>query len=236
MKRTLAIGDIHGCYDALHRLVELVALGDDDLVVALGDYVDRGPDSRRVLEFLMQREANGLLVALRGNHDQMMCQARNDRFKIFSWTAVGGAETIESYLRNSTEQGFSAVPETHWDFLENCCKSFYETETHIFVHAGVNPDLPMEEQDEETLYWQRLSDTGPHCSGKTVICGHTAQDSGVPLTYGHTVCIDTWVYGDGWLTCLDVDSGDFWQARQTSEETRQGNLSQLVPSGAAWPS
>lgn len=235
MKRTLAIGDIHGCYDALRRLVEFVAVTDEDLIVALGDYVDRGPDSKLVVELLMRREANGLLVALRGNHDEMMCAARDDRFKIFSWTAVGGAETIESYLRDSKEAGFEAVPASHWDFLESRCQPYYETETHIFVHAGVDPDLPMEEQNEETLYWQRLSDTGPHCSGKTVICGHTAQDSGVPLSFGHTICIDTWVYGDGWLTCLDVDSGDFWQAKQNSDETRRGNIADLGEDGMQWP-
>ncbi len=227
MKRTLAIGDIHGCYDALRTLVEFVGVTDDDLIVTLGDYVDRGPDSKQVLELLMLRESNGLLIPLRGNHDEMMCAARHDRFQIFPWTAVGGAETIESYLRDSKASGFDAVPDSHWDFLENRCLPYHETETHIFVHAGVDPDLPMEEQEEETLYWRRFADDGPHCSGKVVICGHTAQDSGRPLNFGHSVCIDTWVYGDGWLTCLDVATGDYWQARQFSSETRSGNLADL---------
>ena len=226
-KRLLAIGDIHGCFDALRRLVEFVEVTDEDMIITRGDYVDRGPDSKRVVELLRLREANGKLIALRGNHDHMMCEARDDRHKVFSWTAVGGVDTIESYLRDSSEPGFHAVPASHWDFLENRCRPYYETDTHIFVHAGVDPDLPMEEQDEMTLYWERIADNGPHISAKTVICGHTAQDSGLPLSYGHTICIDTWVYGAGWLTCLDVDSGDFWQARQNSKETRRGNLAEL---------
>lgn len=226
-KRLLAIGDIHGCYDALRRLVEFVDVTDDDLLVTLGDYVDRGPDSKRVVELLRTREANGRLVALRGNHDQMMVDARDDRRKVFPWTAVGGVETIESYLRDSDQPGFASVPDSHWDFIENRCVPYHETDRHIFVHASYDPDLAMEEQDEFTLYWERFADNGPHVSGKTVICGHTAQDSGWPLSIGHSVCIDTWVYGDGWLTCLDVDSGDFWQAKQDTAETRRGNLSEL---------
>ena len=91
----------------------------------------------------------------------------------------------------------------------------------------VNQLVPMDEQEDFTLYWERIHDHGGHVSGKTVICGHTAQDSGVPLNLGHTICIDTWVYGDGWLTCLDVDSGDFWQAQQHSDQTRRGNLAEL---------
>ena len=141
---------------------------------------------------------------------------------------MGGASTIDSYLRDSDKGGFEAVPDSHWEFLENSCVPFFETEHHIFVHAGFDPDQSMEDQDEFTLYWERIADNGPHMSGKTVICGHTAQDSGVPLHLGHTICIDTWVYGDGWLTCLDPESGDYWQARELVDETRRGNVADLL--------
>ena len=71
--------------------------------------------------------------------------------------------------------------------------------------------------------WERFDWINPHRSGKTIICGHTAQHSGEPADVGYAVCIDTWVYGDGWLTCLDVGTGEYWQANQDGE-TRQDQL------------
>src|SRR5436305_15152730 len=94
--RTLAIGDIHGCSRALDALLAAVAPRPDDQLITLGDYVDRGPDSRGVLDRLLALHATGRLVALRGNHDYMMLQARAgvDRFM---WLAFGGRPTLESY-------------------------------------------------------------------------------------------------------------------------------------------
>jgi serine/threonine protein phosphatase 1 len=79
------------------------------------------------------------------------------------------------------------------------------------------------------LYWQKLIPrwSAPHCSGKVMVCGHTAQKTGAPLDLGHAVCIDTYVYGSGWLTCLDVQTGELWQARQTGE-TRTGWLGEAL--------
>jgi serine/threonine protein phosphatase 1 len=73
------------------------------------------------------------------------------------------------------------------------------------------------------LLWEKFGDPPPHISGKTMICGHTPQKSGRPKSVGHAVCLDTWVYGDGWLTCLDVERGNYWQANQRGE-VREGWL------------
>ena len=222
--RTLAIGDIHGCSRALDALLALVAPQPDDQLITLGDYVDRGPDSRGVLERLLALHATGRLVALRGNHDYMMLQARAG-VDSFMWLACGGCETLASYGAEPPEScDLAVVPEAHWEFLGETCIDWYETETHFFVHATVAPDLPLGEQPLYLLHWEKLFEPVAHASGKVMVCGHTRQRSGVPLNLGTAVCIDTGVYEpDGWLTCLEVETGRYWQANQAGQ-TRTGRL------------
>ena len=238
MPRTLAIGDIHGHFEALRLLDELVPFRDDDVLVFLGDYVDRGPHSKAVLDWLIERHALGNMVALLGNHDQMMLEARTDIAMRDSWLRFGGRETLLSYRNEAAENGESRdteyargqahIPDSHYRFLSSNCQLYHEADSHIFVHACVEPDLPLAAHDSDVLLWRKMRNPQPHVSGKTVICGHTAQSSGWPLDAIHTVCIDTWVYGSGWLTCLDVDSGRFWQAKSTGE-TRATSLKDLRP-------
>jgi serine/threonine protein phosphatase 1 len=216
MSRTLAIGDVHGHIRALLALAELVPFREDDKLVFLGDYVDRGPDSKGVIQWLIERHKQGNTIALLGNHDQMMLEAPHDSMMLDMWVRCGGDATLRSY-RVDKPITFDDLPDEHFEFLRSTCQLFHETESHIFVHAGVNPDRPLEQQDEDTLLWKKLRVARPHMSGKTVVCGHTAQSSGLPLDATHSICIDTWVYGNGWLTCLDVDSREFWQARSTGE-------------------
>ena len=221
--RTLAIGDIHGCFTALATLEQFVPFRADDLIVTLGDYVDRGPDSRLVLDWLIAREETGLLVAIKGNHDLMMLDARHDGDTFEEWIRQGGDATLRSYQTGSCIATIQNVPPEHYRFLDECCRSWYEQERHFFVHANAYPDMTLAEQPGFMLYWEHLYDPSPHCSGKSMICGHTSQKSGEPLSYGHTICIDTWACGRGWLTCLDVDSGRYWQANQAGQ-TRGGFL------------
>jgi len=96
------------------------------------------------------------------------------------------------------------------------CAAWFETDDHIFVHASYHPRKKMKKQNSKTLRWQSLNDhiPKPHRSGKTVVCGHSAQREGNILDLGYLVCIDTFIYGGGYLTALDVGSGDFWQANQ----------------------
>lgn len=218
--RTLAIGDIHGCLTALDTLLETLQPRADDLLITLGDYVDRGPDSRGVLDRLIELGQRCRHVAIRGNHDLMMLSARTDLAACEDWLECGGRKTMESYLVEPNWSLLpSAVPEAHWRFLEHTCVPYYETERHFFVHANVYADLPLDLQPDYMLYWEKLSpsQSRPHESGKTMICGHTQQRSGKPLNLGHAICIDTWAYGDGWLTCLDVETGMYWRANQRGE-------------------
>jgi serine/threonine protein phosphatase 1 len=218
--RTLAIGDIHGCLTALDALLDVVEPQPDDLVVTLGDYVDRGPDSKGVLDRLIELHGRCRLVALKGNHELMMLAACVDLDHFREWLACGGTQALASYGAAREFETFAQhVPAEHWRFLENQCLPFHQIDTHFFVHANVYPDIPLAEQPDHMLYWEHLVEawSRPHESGKIMICGHTQQRSGQPLNLGHAVCIDTWAYGDGWLTCLDVETGMYWRANQRGE-------------------
>jgi serine/threonine protein phosphatase 1 len=230
--RTLAIGDIHGCLRALDALLAAAAPGPEDQLITLGDYVDRGPDARAVLDRLLELHAGGRLVALLGNHDQMLIEAR-DRPDMM-WLLVGGRETLRSYgvpdwrinewLNGGGEpvdlstQVRKRVPEAHWKLLLETCVGYHETEHHFFVHANALPDIPMAEQPDYMLYWEKLVEPCTHYTGKIMVCGHTKQRSRRPRHWGKTICIDTGIYeGDGWLTCLEVETGRYWQANQRGE-------------------
>jgi serine/threonine protein phosphatase 1 len=221
--RYLAIGDIHGCFRALATLAAYVPFTSDDLLIALGDYVDRGPNSYAVLDWVITQARRGQLVPLRGNHDVMMLQARETDVAFKEWLQYGGDATLASYSPLGDAGRLSDVPDEHWHFLEHETRAWFETDTHFFVHANAYPDLPLEDQPDFMLYWEKFIDPPPHCSGKTMVCGHTAQKSGLPCSVGHAVCIDTRVYDDGWLTCLDVATGRYWQSNER-DETRPGQL------------
>lgn len=210
--RYLAIGDIHGHLTALEALLAAVDPQPDDLVITLGDCVDRGPNSRGVIELLMDWQRRGRLIPLQGNHELIMLDARHCDYEL--WLQVGGHETLASYTHSSEPGGLDDVPAEHWQFIEHDCRRWYETDDTIFVHAGVDPHLPLEQQNVYDLCWSFFAPNSlrPHFSGKRVVCGHTAQHSGVPYNAGHHVCIDTCIYGGGWLTCLDIASNHIWQA------------------------
>ncbi len=217
--RQFAVGDIHGCLKSLRVLECELGFGDGDTVITLGDYVDRGPDSRGVIDFLIGLRQRCQLVALRGNHEIMMLRARNDRSALMDWIACGGDATLESYGL----AGLQDVPESHWEFLAATVR-YHETEHDFFVHANVRPRLPLEDQPDYNLFWEHLGGTiRPHVSGRRMICGHTAQTSGRPLELGHVVCLDTHACGGGWLTCLETATGTYWQANQQGE-LRRGSL------------
>lgn len=212
--RILAIGDIHGCSTAFDTLLSAVKPQLDDQVITLGDYVDRGPNSKGIINRLIALHKKGQLVALRGNHELMMLAARSSRTEESTWRGRGGKETLASYSRSNKVGKLKDIPAHHWDFIENVCVNWYETETHFFVHANAHPHVSLAKQPPSMLFWKKFGNPAPHFSGKTMVCGHTSQKSGIPLNHGHAICIDTRVYSKGWLTCLDVTSGRLWQANQ----------------------
>jgi serine/threonine protein phosphatase 1 len=212
--RTIAIGDVHGCAQALEALLAILQPYPDDLIVTLGDYINRGTDSRGVLDRLIELERRCRLVPILGNHDQVLLAALAEEPRALSELLdMGGAATLVSYgARRITEADLVRIPPAHRSFLQRC-RDYYETATHLFVHAQYDPDSPMDDQSPLWLRWESLRDgiPGPHMSGKRAIVGHSSQKSGEILNVGHLVCIDTYCYGGGWLTAMDVDTDEIWQ-------------------------
>lgn len=212
--RILAIGDIHGCNTALTALLQQVQPGPDDQLIFLGDYIDRGRATRSVIDTLIQLPATCATVFLRGNHEAMMLEARTDTFCSDGWQGCGGLETLYSYEAQFRPNWPELIPAAHWKFFESTIRHF-ETDTHIFVHAGVNPTLDLTEQPDWVVYWSSFFELKtPHKSGKKIICGHTTQITGMISDVGHAICLDTGAAYGGWLTCLDVNSGKYWQANE----------------------
>jgi serine/threonine protein phosphatase 1 len=223
--RLLAIGDIHGCLGPLDDLLSWVDVRADDQLVFLGDYVDRGPDSCGVLTRLIALRLQRRVVCLRGNHEIMMLEAwKGGRDDKKMWLSVGGVQTLGSYGTAPGRTGtFSDVPREHWDFLEHNLLDYYETERFIFVHAGVSYGVDMDEQADNVLYWEFLGNEMRHQSGKTVVVGHTSQKTGEPKVVPGAACIDTYCHGGGWLTCLDAETGRYWQTDALGRR-REGQL------------
>ena len=115
------------------------------------------------------------------------------------------------------------MPRNHWDFLERELVEYHETEQFLFAHATVLPASEMAAQPGYALRWEFLPEEMRHQSGKTVICGHTSQKTGVPKVIPGAVCIDTFVHGGAWLTCLDVISGRYWQTDMQGRK-REGRV------------
>jgi serine/threonine protein phosphatase 1 len=205
--RTLAIGDIHGCDVAFLALLRALGITSGDTVVVLGDAVDRGPGSRQVIDRLLRLQDECRLVFILGNHEEMMLEGLEDERVAKGWLQYGGASTLLSYGGDPR-----SIPPEHLDFLRSGL-NYWETDSDLFLHANVDPTLPLEGQEIEVLRWTHLTGfESPHPSGKRIICGHTPQRSGVPLVIPGWTCIDTFVCGGGWLTCLDVETNDYCQA------------------------
>lgn len=208
--RTIAVGDVHGCSKALDSLIEAISPTPDDTIVMLGDYVNRGPNSRGVLNTLADLRRRCRLVPILGNHDEMLLQSR-------AWlprkTVPKGSKAPRPRSGRDWGRELPKLTPANLAFLETCAP-YFETDSHIFVHAAYDPARPMSGQPEALLRWHSLRDGVPraHYSGKTVIAGHSSQKNGKILDLGHIICIDTYCHGGGWLTALEVGSGKVWQA------------------------
>ena len=139
MARHLAIGDIHGCISALRTLVDFVALRDDDIIVTLGDYIDRGPDSRAVLDFLIDLGKTHHHVALRGNHEIMMLDARQKKSWLHAWMSYGGEATLRSYAASPDNAGsFADIPESHLCRITSVTPTFSSTRAQMpILHSKI---------------------------------------------------------------------------------------------------
>jgi serine/threonine protein phosphatase 1 len=220
--RIIAIGDVHGSSAALAALVRAIAPTSLDVLVFLGDYIDRGPDSRGVLEQVIALAQRCTLVPLLGNHEEMLLAALEGQSELRYWIKFGGTEALASYGYRGGPELHPAdlralIPDEHLRFIKGC-RDYSETARHFFVHACYQPGLPLHEQRWGGLRWVSLPPVPkPHSSGKVAIVGHTPQKSGEVLDLGYLKCIDTFCHGGGWLTALEVRTGKVWQANLTGE-------------------
>lgn len=208
--RILAIGDIHGCTKALRAVLKACDPQPNDIVVTLGDYVDRGDDVPGTIETLLELRERCGLYPLMGNHEEMLLEIADGRLYLMNdWLMFGGRETLDAYGADTP----AMLPEDHLAFLRGC-HPWTESDYHMYMHANYLERKPLKKQDTQTLYWTSLRERVPkaHRSGKQAIVGHTSQKDGEILNLGHVVCIDTYCYGGQWLTALDVNSGEVWQA------------------------
>ena len=183
--RTLAIGDIHGCLTALETLAEHAAFAPDDRLVFVGDYVDRGPDSRGVIDYLIDlKKSAAQTVLLKGNHEIMMMWARENQEAREKWLSYGGDNTLKSYGVEEVKE----VPKEHWRFMEDCYP-FYETDTHIFIHANLVPDQSLVTQlAAGHIFWEpfdpkksnRISPARPSSAATPVSPGGARSASATP--------------------------------------------------------
>lgn len=198
----------------MRALLDVVRPGPDDVLITLGDYVDRGPDSKGVLDMLLQLEKTTQLKPIMGNHEILFIEAVNGRIDPEGWLRVGGAATLQSYSPGQDALTWEHVDPAHIEFLSHRCLRYYEDAANLYVHANANAYYSLADQTDDWLFWTRFDDVFPHTSGKRIICGHTAQKGGWPNVKPHAICLDTWVYGSGWLTCMDMGAGTFVQANQ----------------------
>lgn len=203
--RWLAVGDIHGCLAQLIELMALVKPTSADRVVFLGDYVDRGPASAGVIEYLIEfAVAFPETVFLRGNHEQMFLDYLDGQNPAM-FLINGGRQTLDSYR----DRRMWPIPSSHRRFLDSL-GHYFESDHHIFVHAGLRPGIPLAEQADFDMLWIRHEFLESDFDwGKPVVFGHTPRKE--PLLGDHRIGVDTGcVYGHQ-LTCCEVMTLQVWQ-------------------------
>lgn len=223
-KRQIVIGDVHGHYNTLMRLLEEINLEAGDRVDFLGDLIDRGPDSCKVVDLVKSERS---FHTIRGNHEEMAIAAMrrrdpDDRYFQF-WLTGGGRTTLESYEDLD-------LLDFHLNWLEK--QPAYRDRGEVWlVHAGIDPHLPLHHQTVQQFCWIRdtfHSQTQPYFGNKLIVAGHTITFTFPGVQSGQLArgCgwlgIDTGVYTleSGWLTALDVTHKRVYQANVWQEITR----------------
>jgi serine/threonine protein phosphatase 1 len=233
--RLFAIGDMHGCADELERLLGAVTATAKDTVVFLGDYIDRGPDSRAVIDLVLawRRSSAAQVVCLKGNHEDMALGylGRGGQWGE-AWHRNGGAAALRSYGLPggaSPSEARAGMPDEHVAFLDSLALS-HRWSRWMLVHAGVRASRPLHDQHEEDLLWIREEFlTSSIDVGATVVFGHTPHRR----VLDHRPCkigIDTGCVYGGALTCLVLPDEVIMQVRLGDRTVRHGDLAGPVRS------
>ncbi len=229
--RVLAIGDVHGMYEKLIKLMEKIRFNpDEDLLIFLGDYIDRGPDPGRCLQYIfaLQQQYPDVVVCLMGNHEVMMSsyfmQKRGSYNNLIvdyagSWLDNGGLETLKQLDEMDAD-----TKEKLLQWVMNLPVK-YQYQDYFFCHAGVDPDVPLAVQNEFDMLWRRRQWWERYKGEEILVVGHTPVQKVMKLTgkerhtpkplflANHVIMCDTGAYmSGGKLSCVDVLAGKVWQA------------------------
>jgi len=214
IKRLITIGDIHGCYQQLVELIEKeLKLSKDDKLILLGDYIDRGPHSKEVLDYIMQLMEDGFnIIPLMGNHEDLLLKALTDFQQNVTWCYNGGNRTLQSFgVDEPTE-----IDTKYIDFIKSL-KYYHIEDDFIFVHAGLNDNVTNPFDDTYHMLWSRTNKyNNPVLLDKTIIHGHTPisvencekiVSSNSSIINLDTGCVYKEKQGYGKLTALDIHNG-----------------------------
>jgi serine/threonine protein phosphatase 1 len=225
--RFFVVGDIHACPQELETLLHSLALQPEDRVVFLGDYVDRGPDARAVVDLLLGMKASGVcqLTFLKGNHEDMFLDFLGYPGRYGEAFLVnGGNATVKSYGLPQTltgQEAAAALPPAHLEFYL-ALETVHINESTFCVHAGVNPRRPLDQQQEEELLWIRQEFIfHPHEFPYTVVFGHTPHRE-VLFNLPYKIGIDTGLVYGGKLSCLEVTEKKLFQIARGSTQVKSG--------------
>ena len=229
ISRLYVIGDIHGRLDLLDQLIDAIhhdigARGAESLTVTLGDYVDRGPDSRGVIDRLLKNPFPGDYIALKGNHEALLQTFLDQPDTGNYWRRLGGLETLNSFgvpvqpiieeqqYGQAAEKLRTALSPVQVRFLTSL-KTSLTVGRFFLCHAGIRPGIPLDRQSEEDLLWIRDEFLNSELDfGKIVVHGHTPTEQ--PEFRSNRINIDTGAFATGRLTCLVVD-GDAYRIVST---------------------
>ena len=223
--RLFAIGDIHGCVDELTAMLGTIGPVRGDTVVFVGDYIDRGPAARDVIEVLLELNRGAAeFVFLKGNHEDMMLSFLGlPGHYGESFLFNGGLPTLESYGVPSAELALERIPPNHMDFLKALATSYLRP-PYLFVHAGISPLRQLEEQSVEDMLWIRQEFIfNPHQLGATVVFGHTPMRA-VMVEMPYKIGIDTGLVYGGKLTCVEFNEGVLYQVGRGSRQVKTQSL------------
>jgi len=227
MRRVFAIGDIHGCVDELNVLLDHLAPGVDDVVVFLGDYIDRGPTPKGVIDRLLRLRREAVrTVFIKGNHEDMFLDflgLGGHYGEAFLYN--GGGPTLRSYGLAGLDGAEVAarLPADHREFLSQLV-TYHRDGDFLFVHAGIRPQRRLEEQNEEDMIWIREEFTQqPHDLGCTVLFGHTPfREVLVDLPY--KIGLDTGVVYRNKLSCFETGAKALFQVARGERKVRERSL------------
>lgn len=214
--RTFILTDIHGYDEQFKKLLKIIGLKRTDKLILLGDYIDRGRQSKEVLDtILLLKEHDFDVIALRGNHEQMLLQTFDNSAKLPFWLKNGGDKTLTSFGTSH----FNRIPAKYIEFLHSM-PYYYDDGKHIYVHAGLNTSIDNPFDDTRSMLWMRHWESELNADwlmDRTIIYGHTPKDIAQirkSIKKGQLICLDNGIYlertGYGNLCALHLESKELY--------------------------